>query len=63
MKNNKLYPQISQITQIKEFVELKALSQFSGQQKTQFINYLKAIGLKTELLLNFLEYKRFVFNL
>ncbi len=47
-------------------VELKALSQLSGIEESQIINYLKATGLKTGLLFNFgsssLEYKRFVFS-
>lgn len=46
-------------------VELKALSKLGGQEESQLINYLKATGLKTGLLLNFgaesLEHKRFVF--
>ncbi|MBI4745004.1 MAG: GxxExxY protein [Deltaproteobacteria bacterium] len=46
-------------------VELKALNQLSGKEESQIINYLKATGLETGLLLNFgaksLESKRFVF--
>lgn len=45
-------------------VELKAISQMSGKEESQVINYLKATSLKIGLLLNFgsgqLEYKRFI---
>ena len=44
-------------------VELKALSQLSGTEESQVLNYLKATGLKKGLLINFgsssLQYKRF----
>jgi GxxExxY protein len=49
----------------KIIVELKAISNLSGLDTAQLINYLKATKLKTGLLLNFgaksLEYKRFIF--
>ena len=48
-------------------MEIKAISTLSGLEESQLINYLKATGLKTGLLLNFgarsLEHKRFVNNL
>ena len=48
-------------------VELKALTQLSGTEESQVINYLKATSLKRALLLNFgtptLEHKRLVLNL
>jgi GxxExxY protein len=48
-------------------VEIKALSNLTGMEESQIINYLKATGLQVGLLLNFgsksLEHKRFVYNL
>ena len=47
-------------------VELKAISELSGKEESQIINYLKATGLEIGLLLNFgassLGFKRFVFK-
>ena len=48
-------------------VEIKAISQLSGIEEAQIINYLKATKLKVGLLINFgtksLEHKRFVHSL
>ena len=48
-------------------VEIKAITNLSGTEEAQLINYLKAARLKVGLLLNFgsksLEHKRFVYNL
>ena len=45
-------------------VEIKALAKLSGIEETQILNYLKATGLETGLLINFgarsLEYPRFI---
>ncbi len=47
-------------------VELKALSKLSGTEESQILNYLKATGHATGLLLNFgtpsLEHRRFIFS-
>ena len=47
-------------------VELKALKKLGGIEEAQIINYLKATGIKTGLLVNFgaesLEHKRFVYS-
>ena len=51
----------------KVIVELKALSNISGTEESQVINYLKASGKNKALLFNFgskqLQYKSLVFNL
>ena len=48
-------------------VEIKAISNLTGLEESQIINYLKATGLKVGLLFNFgsksLEHKRLVYNL
>ena len=47
-------------------VEIKAITDLSGTEEAQIINYLKASGLEIGLLINFgassLQYKRFVFT-
>ena len=47
-------------------LEIKAISGLSGIEEAQLINYLKAMGLKVGLLINFgaksLEYKRLVYG-
>jgi len=49
----------------KVLVELKALPSVTGIEEAQVLNYLKASGLKTALLLNFgtssLQHRRLVF--
>ena len=48
-------------------VEIKALSSLTGIEEAQLINYLKATGLKVELVINFgarsLQHKRLVYGL
>jgi len=47
-------------------LEIKAISNLSGLEEAQLINYLKATGLRVGLLINFgaksLEYKRLVYG-
>ena len=47
-------------------MEIKALSELSGIEEAQLINYLKATGLKIGLLINFgaksLEHKRLIYT-
>ncbi len=47
-------------------MEIKALDKLSGNEQSQIINYLKASGFTTGLLINFgaksLEYKRLVYG-
>ena len=48
-------------------VDIKAISNLSGVEEAQLINYLKAAELKVGLLINFgsrsLEHKRFVHSI
>jgi len=63
-------PQITQITQIRwkgnVVVELKALAHMSGTKEAQVINYLKATGYETGLLLDFggrsLQHRRLILS-
>jgi len=47
-------------------VEVKALAQLTGVERSQVINYLKATGLRRALLINFgaesLQYERIIFG-
>jgi len=47
-------------------IEIKAVSELTGLEESQIINYLKATGLKAGLLINFgarsLEHKRLVYG-
>jgi len=47
-------------------IEIKAVSELTGLEESQIINYLKATGLKIGLLINFgarsLEHKRLVYG-
>jgi GxxExxY protein len=60
----KKYYQADFICYDKIILELKALSLLTGEHEAQLLNYLKATGFKTGLLINFgqksLIYKRFV---
>lgn len=62
---NKMY-QPDFICYDRVIVEIKAISDLTGQEEAQLIQYLKATGLKVGLLINFgsksLEYKRLVYG-
>lgn len=64
IKLNKYY-QADFICYEKVIIEIKALSSLTTEHEAQLLNYLKATGIKIELLVNFgeksVKYKRLIF--